>query len=265
MITLLLLTITTVTVFLYNLFGNKKYRNFIETTLSFVACCILFQYLTSTAESLDNHVRVLSVHSSPTTYYYNEDYRPSFESRDNNFIEPTNASLNNNPASPPLYEEGKNVDKMTTCGSCSELDNDLNGNYEMQSENFIWPVTGRILQSFHESGNDGVNISVCSGTSVQAIEGGEIAYAGEELASYGKMVLIRHPNGFVSAYAHNSELNVIKGDKVKRGQVIAKSGQSGNVKSSQLHFELRKGSIPIDPIKVMPYNNKIIGSNWFIR
>ena len=79
------------------------------------------------------------------------------------------------------------------------------------------------------------------------------------------MVLIRHPNGFVSAYAHNSELNVIKGDKVKRGQVIAKSGQSGNVKSSQLHFELRKGSIPIDPIKVMPYNNKIIGSNWFIR
>ncbi len=266
MITLLLLTITAVTVFLYDLFGNKNYRNLIETILSFVACCLLFQYLISTAESLDNHVRVLSVHSSPTTYFYNEDYRISFESKDNNnLIEPTKASLNNNAANPLLYVEGKYVDKTATCGSCSELDNDLNGNYEMQSENFIWPVTGKIIQSFHESGNDGVNISVCSGTSVQAIEGGEIAYAGEELASYGKMVLIRHPNGFVSAYAHNSELNVIKGDKVKRGQVIAKSGQSGNVKSSQLHFELRKGSTPIDPIKVMPYNNKIIGSNWFIR
>jgi hypothetical protein len=83
MITLLLLTITAVTVFLYDLFGNKNYRNLIETILSFVACCLLFQYLISTAESLDNHVRVLSVHSSPTTYFYNEDYRTSFESKDN--------------------------------------------------------------------------------------------------------------------------------------------------------------------------------------
>jgi murein DD-endopeptidase MepM/ murein hydrolase activator NlpD len=262
MITLLLLTITAVTVFLYNLFGNKKYRNLIETTLSFVACCLLFQYLMSTADSLENHVRVLSVHSSPTPYYYNEDYRHSFESEDNNnLIEPTKASLNNNPASPPLYVEGKNVDKMPTCGSCSELDNDLHDNYDMQSQSFIWPATGKIIQSFHESGNDGINISVCSGTSVQATEGGEIAYAGEELAGYGKMVLIRHPNGFVSAYAHNSELNVRKGDKVKRGQVIAKSGQSGNVGSPQLHFELRRGSIPVDPIKFMPDNNSFIGSN----
>jgi len=75
------------------------------------------------------------------------------------------------------------------------------------------------------------------------------------------MVLIRHPNRFVSAYAHNSELNVIKGDRVKRGQVIAKSGQSGNVKSPQLHFELRKGSTPVDPLRLMPYTNKIVGSN----
>jgi murein DD-endopeptidase MepM/ murein hydrolase activator NlpD len=61
------------------------------------------------------------------------------------------------------------------------------------------------------------------------------------------MVLIRHPNGFVTAYAHNGELDVKKGDKVKRGQTIARSGQSGNVGSPQLHFELRKGSTPVDP------------------
>jgi len=180
---------------------------------------------------------------------------------DNNFIKPTKASLNTNPASPPLYIEGKNAEKMSTCGNCSELDNDLHDNYDMQSKSFIWPVTGKIIQSFHESGNDGVNISICSGASVQAIEGGEVAYASEELAGYGKMVLIRHPNGFVSAYAHNSELNVIKGDRVKRDQVIAKSGQSGNVKSPQLHFELRKGSIPVDPLRFIPYDNKVIGNS----
>ena len=74
-----------------------------------------------------------------------------------------------------------------------------------------------------------------------------MAYAGSELKGYGNLVLIRHPNGFVSAYAHNSELMVKRGDTVKRGQTIAKSGQTGNVTSAQLHFELRKGSTPVDP------------------
>ena len=85
------------------------------------------------------------------------------------------------------------------------------------------------------------------GTSVRAAENGTVAYAGSELKGYGNLVLIRHPNGFVSAYANNGELDVKRGDMVKRGQVIAKSGQSGNVSSPQLHFELRKGSTPVDP------------------
>jgi murein DD-endopeptidase MepM/ murein hydrolase activator NlpD len=67
------------------------------------------------------------------------------------------------------------------------------------------------------------------------------------LKGYGNLVLIRHPNGFVSAYANNGELSVKRGENVKRGQIIAKSGQSGNVSSPQLHFELRKGSTPVDP------------------
>ena len=70
---------------------------------------------------------------------------------------------------------------------------------------------------------------------------------GSELKGYGNLVLIRHPNGFVSAYAHNGEIEVKRGDNVKRGQTIAKSGQSGNVASPQLHFELRKGATPVDP------------------
>jgi len=115
------------------------------------------------------------------------------------------------------------------------------------SPEFRWPARGRIIQGFKAGGNDGINISVPEGTSVRAAEDGKVAYAGSALKGYGNLVLIRHPNGFVSAYANNGELNVKNGDTVKRGQVIAKSGQSGDVSSPQLHFELRKGSTPVDP------------------
>jgi len=112
---------------------------------------------------------------------------------------------------------------------------------------FRWPARGRIIQGFKSGGNDGINIAVPEGTSVKAAEGGVVAYAGSELKGYGNLVLIRHPNGYVSAYANNGELNVKRGEQVKRGQIIAKSGQTGNVSSPQLHFELRKGSTPVDP------------------
>jgi murein DD-endopeptidase MepM/ murein hydrolase activator NlpD len=112
---------------------------------------------------------------------------------------------------------------------------------------FRWPARGRIIQGFKSGGNDGINIAVPEGTSVRAAEDGKVAYAGSALKGYGNLVLIRHPNGFVTAYANNGELDVKNGDTVKRGQVIAKSGQSGDVSSPQLHFELRKGSTPVDP------------------
>jgi murein DD-endopeptidase MepM/ murein hydrolase activator NlpD len=112
---------------------------------------------------------------------------------------------------------------------------------------FRWPARGRIIQGFSSGGNDGINISLPEGTQVKAAEGGVVAYAGNELKGYGNLVLIRHPNGFVTAYAHNAQLEVKRGDQVKRGQTIARSGQSGNVGSPQLHFELRKGSTPVDP------------------
>ncbi len=112
---------------------------------------------------------------------------------------------------------------------------------------FRWPARGRIIEGFKAGGNDGINIAVPEGTSVRAAESGVVAYAGSELKGYGNLVLIRHPNGYVTAYANNGELDVKRGETVKRGQVIAKSGQSGNVNSPQLHFELRKGSTPVDP------------------
>jgi murein DD-endopeptidase MepM/ murein hydrolase activator NlpD len=112
---------------------------------------------------------------------------------------------------------------------------------------FRWPARGRIIQGFKAGGNDGINISVPAGTSVRAAESGTVVYSGDGLKGYGNLVLIKHPNGFVTAYGNNGELDVKRGEQVKRGQVIAKSGDTGNVNSPQLHFELRKGSTPVDP------------------
>jgi murein DD-endopeptidase MepM/ murein hydrolase activator NlpD len=112
---------------------------------------------------------------------------------------------------------------------------------------FRWPARGRVIGGYGGGGADGINIAVPEGTAVKAAEAGEVTYAGSELKGYGNLVLIHHPNGFDSVYANNSALNVKRGDKVKRGQTIAVSGQSGNVSSPQLHFELRKGHKPVDP------------------
>lgn len=119
---------------------------------------------------------------------------------------------------------------------------------------FRWPARGRVIQSYRKGSNDGINIAVPEGTPVKAAEAGTVAYAGSELKGYGNLVLIRHPNGFVSAYAHNGELNVKRGDTVRRGQTIARSGRTGNVSSPQLHFELRKGSTPVDPSEYLAGN-----------
>jgi murein DD-endopeptidase MepM/ murein hydrolase activator NlpD len=119
---------------------------------------------------------------------------------------------------------------------------------------FRWPVRGRVITGFgpRPSGqqNDGINVAVPEGTAVKAAEDGVVAYAGNELKTYGNLVLVRHANGYVTAYAHASEILVKRDETVKRGQVIAKSGQTGNVSAPQLHFEIRKGSAPVDP---MPY------------
>ncbi len=116
---------------------------------------------------------------------------------------------------------------------------------------FRAPVRGRVISGFGPkpggTKNDGVNFAVPEGTSVRAAEDGVVAYAGNELKGYGNLVLIKHADGYVTAYAHNSEISVKRGDTVRRGQIVAKAGQSGGVTTPQLHFEIRKGSQPVDP------------------
>jgi murein DD-endopeptidase MepM/ murein hydrolase activator NlpD len=120
---------------------------------------------------------------------------------------------------------------------------------------FLWPVNGKIIAGFgpREGGlhNDGLNIAAPLGTPIRAAENGVVAYAGNELRGFGNMLLIRHADGWMSAYAHADTLLVKRGDNVVRGQTIARVGQTGNVSSPQLHFELRRGADAVDPMKYL--------------
>jgi murein DD-endopeptidase MepM/ murein hydrolase activator NlpD len=121
---------------------------------------------------------------------------------------------------------------------------------------FRWPVRGRVINNFgarvNGSPNDGIDLALPEGTPVRAAEDGVVAYAGNELKGYGNLVLVRHANGFVSAYANGSELLVKRNDQVHKGQVILKSGQTGTAATPQLHFEIRKNSAPVDPMQYLP-------------
>jgi len=121
---------------------------------------------------------------------------------------------------------------------------------------FFWPVRGRLVAGFGEAAggahNDGINIEAPAGTTVSAADAGIVAYAGNELRGFGNLILIKHADGWVSAYAHNKTLLVKKGDHVRRGQPIAQVGATGSVGSPQLHFELRRDRRAIDPLDHLP-------------
>ena len=115
------------------------------------------------------------------------------------------------------------------------------------SSGFKWPVRGDVVGHFGQK-NAGINIKVPEGTPVRSAAAGEVIYSGNGLADYGNLVLVRHSNGFVTAYAHNQALNVKRGQRVRQGQVVAKSGKSGSVSSPQVHFEIREGKTPVNPM-----------------
>ena len=121
---------------------------------------------------------------------------------------------------------------------------------------FRWPLRGKIITGYGQqrggSHNDGINIAASRGAKVHAAENGVVAYAGNELRGFGNLLLIKHAGGFMTAYAHNDQLLVVRGQKVKQGQEIARVGSTGSVATPQLHFEIRKGRKAIDPIRYLP-------------
>ncbi|ALH81383.1 LysM peptidoglycan-binding domain-containing M23 family metallopeptidase [Sphingopyxis macrogoltabida] len=121
---------------------------------------------------------------------------------------------------------------------------------------FQWPLTGKIIAKFGPLApgkvNDGINIAAATGTPIHAAAPGVVAYAGDQIGVYGGLILINHGGGWVSAYGHAGRIDVQRGQAVKAGDIIGRAGASGQVQSPQLHFQLRKNRIPIDPLKQLP-------------
>lgn len=116
---------------------------------------------------------------------------------------------------------------------------------------FAWPVSGRVISDFGATNNggrnDGINIATAMGAPIHASASGTVTYAGDELKNYGNLVLVKHSGGYTTAYAHADRLTVQRGDFVARGQVIGYAGQTGDVTSPQLHFEIRSATTPVNP------------------
>lgn len=124
------------------------------------------------------------------------------------------------------------------------------------SGRFQWPLTGSIVTRFGPVApgkvNDGVNLAAAPGTPVRATADGVVAYAGDQIGVYGGLILINHGGGWISAYGHVGTIEVQRGQSVRGGDIIARSGASGQVQTPQLHFQLRKNRVPVDPVKQLP-------------
>ena len=162
---------------------------------------------------------------------------------------------NSGSSQPPVYVE--RVARAETPGAASDAVSPSSSQNagSVAGSRLRWPVAGKIIAGFGPrpdgTHNDGVNFAAPMGTDIHAAENGVVAYSGDELKGYGNLVLIRHDNGWVTAYAHADEILVKRGDRIKRGQVIAKAGRTGQVDQPQVHFELRQGQKPVDPTPFM--------------
>ncbi|MCX7095638.1 MAG: peptidoglycan DD-metalloendopeptidase family protein [Methylobacter sp.] len=129
-------------------------------------------------------------------------------------------------------------------------------NKNMLKLNFQWPVRGKILKYFSQADNKGIDIAGEMGQNVSATEAGKVVYSGQSLIGYGNLLIIKHNDLYLSAYANNSRLLITEGHTVEKGEVIAKIGQAGSnqAKSTQasLHFEIRKNGKPVNPLILLP-------------
>ena len=171
-------------------------------------------------------------------------------------VEPTEhwISLKKQPTQTAVRNTAKSAPKQTKTGrkSTRKAAVRLPPPPDRAKAKFAWPVNGTVMNKFGSAGggrhNDGINIKVAEGTFVRAAENGVVAYAGNELKGFGNLLLVKHADGWITAYAHNKEFLVKRGDTVKRGQPMAKAGKTGNAKEPQLHFEIRRGTKAVDPM-----------------
>jgi murein DD-endopeptidase MepM/ murein hydrolase activator NlpD len=135
----------------------------------------------------------------------------------------------------------------------------------LSGDGFMWPLQGKVVGRFGQSDDglrrDGINIAARRGTPVRAAEDGVVVYADEGIRGYGRMILLRHSDDYVTTYAHNATLLVSVGDVVRRGQIIARVGDTGSVQGDQLHFEIRKGLTPLDPEDLLVHETTEVASS----
>jgi murein DD-endopeptidase MepM/ murein hydrolase activator NlpD len=143
-----------------------------------------------------------------------------------------------------VREPAAHFDAVVASGSAGAL-----------SRLFAWPVRGRVISSFGPATdgerNDGINIAAMLGAPIHAAAAGTVTYAGDELKGYGNLVLIAHPGGYITAYAHAQDIVVARGDHVEKGQIIGTTGETGGVDRPQLHFEIREGVKPLNPVRLL--------------
>lgn len=144
----------------------------------------------------------------------------------------------------------KTTNTKTTTSSSASTNKNITIPKSAQSKRFDRPANGKIIQGFsstENAHNEGINIAGNIGDPIKAADSGQVVYAGNELKGYGNLMLIKHKDGWITAYAHNDKLLVKKGAQVTRGQKIATMGKTGNVKTPQLHFEVRYKTKVVDP------------------
>ena len=117
---------------------------------------------------------------------------------------------------------------------------------------WIWPANGEVLSQFSpDDGRNGIDIAGADGSPIRAAAKGKVVYAGTGLRGYGLLIIIKHDETFLTAYAHNRAVKINEGDAVESGQIIAEMGQSGT-DSVRLHFEIRRDGQPVDPLEYLP-------------
>ncbi len=152
------------------------------------------------------------------------------------------------PAPKKTTSSSSTVKKTTTAKPASPS--------KYRKNKFAWPLKGTIVSKYGTIGkgrnNDGINIKATLGAAVKAADSGRVAYAGNELKGFGNLILIKHDDGWITAYAHNDRLFVKKGQRVRKGEKIAAAGSTGSVNSPQLHFEIRSGKKALNPLNYLP-------------
>ena len=167
--------------------------------------------------------------------------------RTNKTAQPQKVAANNNPSNNSSAKSSGIKPKAGAKKTTSVSKN--------RKTKFAWPVRGTVISKFGAVGkgvnNDGINIRAAKGTAVNAADSGTVAYSGSGLKGYGNLILIKHSDGWITAYAHNDKLFVKKGQVVRKGEKIASVGNTGGVSQPQLHFETRAGKNAVNPLNYL--------------